>query len=144
MKPMVQVTPDLDIPEEELVFTTSRSGGPGGQNVNKVNTRVSLLFDVERSPSLSTEVRDRLRDRLSARLSRQGTLRLTSQRFRSQHANKEAVVRRFVTLLQQALQEPAERIPTETPPEVIERRLEKKRRRSETKRERRVVPDMED
>lgn len=141
---MVQVTPDLEIPDEELVFTTSRSGGPGGQHVNKVSTRVTLLFDVDDSPSLSPEARSRLRERLPGRINREGVLRVSSQRYRSQHANKEAVVRRFAALLRKALAESPVRVSTEVPLEVDERRLEMKRRRSEVKRRRSLVLDDEE
>jgi ribosome-associated protein len=144
MDSMVQVTPDLEIPDEELVFTTSRSGGRGGQNVNKVSTRVTLRFDVENSPSLSSEMRSRLREQLAGRINRQGVLRVTSQRHRSQHANKEAVVRRFAALLREALEQPPARVPTEVPAEAEARRLEEKRRRSQTKRERSAALEVDE
>lgn len=123
----------IEIPDEELLFTTSRSSGPGGQNVNKVSTRVTLLFDVERSPSLSDGQRELIRTRLSGRINRQGILRVTSQRHRTQSANRDAAVARFTGLIAEALAEAPERVPTKAPAQVNERRLEEKRRRSRVK-----------
>lgn len=133
---MVQILDDLDIPEAELSFTTSRSSGPGGQNVNKVNTRVTLLFDVDKSPSLSPQQRELLRLRLPGRINRDGVLRVVSQRHRTQSANRETAVRRFAGLLQEALVEAPERMPASLPDAAKEKRLEAKRRRSRVKRER--------
>jgi ribosome-associated protein len=124
---------DLEIPDEELAFTTSRSSGPGGQNVNKVSTRVTLLFDVERSPSLSDRQRELVRERLAGRINRDGVLRVVSQRHRTQSANREAAVARFGALLAEAFSETPERVPTKIPTAINEKRLEEKRRRSRVK-----------
>ncbi len=139
---MVRILEDLDIPEGELTFTTSRSSGPGGQNVNKVNTRVTLLFEVE-SPSLSEQQRQAVRTRLAGRINREGVLRVVSQRHRTQLANRETAVQRFADLLREALAEEPERVPVRLPETVNEKRLEAKRRRSRTKRERIVDLDEE-
>ena len=139
---MVRILEDLDIPEGELTFTTSRSSGPGGQNVNKVNTRVTLLFEVE-SPSLSEQQRQAVRTRLAGRINREGVLRVVSQRHRTQLANRETAVQRFADLLREALAEEQERVPVRLPETVNEKRLEAKRRRSRTKRERIVDLDEE-
>lgn len=141
---MVHVTEGLDIPDGELVFTTSRSSGPGGQNVNKVNTRVTLLFDVEETSSLSAQQRMLLRERLPGRISKDGILRVVSQRHRTQLANREAVVRRFADLLRDALAEAPARIPVALPGAVNERRLKEKRRRSRIKRGRAADLDLDD
>lgn len=135
---------DLEIPDEELLFTTSRSSGPGGQNVNKVSTRVTLLFNVERSPSLSEEQRERIRRRLAGRINRDGVLRVTSQRYRTQAANREAVVARFAELITEALSQAPERVPTKVTAKATERRLEEKRRRSRVKQARRLDLGEED
>jgi len=140
---MVRILEDLDIPDAELAFATSRSSGPGGQNVNKVNTRVTLLFDVDASPYLSAEQRQVLRTRLAGRINREGILRVVSQRHRTQLANRETAVQRFVDLLREALAEEPERIPVKLPETVNEKRLEAKRRRSRTKRDRVVDLDEE-
>ena len=141
---MVHVTDDLEIADTELVFSTSRSSGPGGQNVNKVNTRVTLLFDLEGSASLSEEQRMLLRRRLPGRINKNGVLRVVSQRHRTQLANRDAAVQRFVDLVRDALTEAAERVPVAPPGRGNERRLETKRRRSRLKRERTVNVDFED
>ena len=93
---MVRVTDDMEIADTELVFNMSRSSGPGGQNVNKVNTRVTLLFDLEGSTSLSAEQRALVRQRLPGRISKEGVLRVVSQRHRTQLANRDAVSARTV------------------------------------------------
>jgi ribosome-associated protein len=131
---MPQITEDLEIPEEELTFLTSRSGGPGGQNVNKLETKVTLRFDLAGSPRLSEEQRQRIRERLATRITRDGVLQVSSQRHRTQAANREAAVARFAELVGEALREETPRKPTKVPRAVKRRRLEDKRRRSETKR----------
>lgn len=133
---MVLIDDSLEIPDEELAFTTSRSSGPGGQNVNKVNTRVTLLFDVEHSPSLLDDQRLIVRERLSTRINKEGVLRVVAQRHRTQSANREEAVRRFAGLLHGALLEEEPRIPVKIPRAVNERRLDEKRKRSRLKRER--------
>lgn len=133
---MAQITEELEIPEEELTFLTSRSGGPGGQNVNKLETKVTLRFDLAGSPRLTEEQRQRIRERLATRVTRDGVLQVSSQRHRTQAANREAAVARFAELVAEALQEEAPRKPTKVPRAVKRRRLEDKRRRSERKRQR--------
>jgi ribosome-associated protein len=81
---VIVVNADLAIPEHELAFSASRSSGPGGQNVNKVSSRVTLTFDVENSPSLSDSQRRRIRSRLQTRINKDGVLRVISQISRSQ------------------------------------------------------------
>lgn len=118
---------------------------PGsGQNLNKVETRVTVAFDVTGSPTLSDEQRQRLAERLGSRITRAGVLRVTSQRHRSQAANRKAAVERFAELLADALSEDPERRPTKVPKAARRRRLEGKRRRSRVKRERRTPPLPED
>ncbi len=141
---MVRVTDDLEIADTELVFSTSRSSGPGGQNVNKVNTRVTLLFDLEGSASLSAEQRALLRQKLPGRINKDGVLRVVSQRHRTQLANRDAAVRRFADLVREALTEAPERVPIPLPARANERRLEAKRRRGRLKRERTSGVDLGD
>ena len=141
---MVYVAEGVDIPEGELEFSTSRSSGPGGQNVNKVSTRVTLLWDVDASPSLSSQQRERLHARLAGRINRAGVLRVVSQRHRTQLANREAALQRFATLVAAALEEAPERVPVSVPAAVDRKRLEAKRRRGRLKRERAVELDQEE
>lgn len=130
----LRITPELAIPRSELQFRTSRSGGPGGQHVNKVETRVELLFDVAGSPSLPAPVRALLLQHLASRLDADGVFHLTSEQSRSQYRNREEAVARFVLLLQQALRPRKTRKATRIPRGVQEARLQEKRVRSATKR----------
>lgn len=131
---MVLVTEDLEIPDAELTFATSRSSGPGGQNVNKLDTRVTLLFDVEHSPSLGEVQRIRIFERLAGRINKDGVMRVVSQRHRTQYANRQEVIRRFAGLVSDALADEPARIPVTPPRAMNERRLQTKRIRSRLKR----------
>jgi ribosome-associated protein len=133
---MVLITPDLAIPDEEISFATSRSGGPGGQNVNKLETRVTIRFDVGASAVLSEEQKARLRERLATRITKDGVLHVTSQRHRSQVANKDAALERFAELVGEALREEVPRRKTRPSRAAKARRLDEKRRRSGRKRDR--------
>ncbi len=126
----------LEIPLSELTFRFSRSGGPGGQHVNRSETRVELLFDVAHSPSLSEAQREALLRNLAPYLDRRGVLRLVSSASRSQHENRKEVLERLARLLRQGLKRRKRRIPTRPGPGAVARRLEAKRRRSALKRER--------
>jgi ribosome-associated protein len=123
----------LTIPGEELIFTASRSSGPGGQNVNKVSTRVTLWFDVAGSPSLPEAVKARLLAKLATRINKEGLLYLTARESRSQAHNRELARQRFVELLQGALYQPRVRKKTAVPRSATRERLEAKRRRSRLK-----------
>jgi len=133
---MIQIDDGVAIPDEELVFATSRSGGPGGQNVNKLETRVTLRFDLAGSPSLTEEQKARLRERLATRITRDGIFHVTSQKHRTQGANRDAAAERFVELLREGLREEVPRRKTRIPRAAKKRRLEGKRRQGERKRER--------
>jgi len=133
---MIEVTKRIAIPESELTFTASRSGGPGGQHVNKVSSRVTLLFNVMASPSLSEVQKRRVCSRLATRISQDGVLRVASQKHRSQLANRQAAIERFVALLRDALIPTPVRKPTAIPAAVKKRRLEEKGRRSRLKQQR--------
>ena len=133
---MVRITDELAIPEEEVAFATSRSGGPGGQNVNKLETRVTLRFDLAGSAVFSEEQKARLRERLATRITRSGVLHVTAQKHRTQAANRDAAVERFAELVREALQEEAPRKKTRPSRAAKARRVDEKRRQSQRKRER--------
>jgi ribosome-associated protein len=135
---VIEIDDGIAIPEEELTFATSRSGGPGGQNVNKLETRVTLRFDLAGSQSLTPEQKERLRERLATRLTRAGVLHVSAQKHRTQAANRDAALERFAELLREGLREEAPRKKTRLPAAARRRRLEEKKRRSEKKRERSV------
>ncbi len=133
---MIFITDELSIPDEEVSFVTSRSGGPGGQNVNKLETRVTVRYDVAASPSLSDEQRARLQERLATRITRAGIFQVTSQKHRTQAENREAAVERFSELMREALREETPRKKTKLPKAARRRRLDEKRRQSQRKRDR--------
>ncbi len=135
----IVINTGLCIPSGELRFRFSRSGGPGGQNVNKVNTRVTLQFDVNASPSLSADQRRRILARLSTRITRHGVLQITSMRHRTQAGNRGATLERFSELVGEALRPRARRVPTKIPAGTRRRRLEDKRFRGLSKNLRRRV-----
>lgn len=132
--PTLFIRPGRAIPAREVSFTASRSSGPGGQHVNKVETRVVLSFDVAASPSLTPEEKERIRERLGSRLTKAGVLRVVAQRHRSQAANRKLALERLAELLREALAEETPRRPTKVPQAVRRRRLEEKRQRSQLKR----------
>jgi ribosome-associated protein len=136
---MVEINPSLTVPDAELELRTSRSAGPGGQNVNKLETRVTVRFDVAGSPSLGEEERARIQESLGSRITKAGVLQVSSQKHRTQAANREAAVARLAELLAGALEPEAERKPTRVPKAAKRRRLEAKRRRGRIK-ERRGAP----
>jgi ribosome-associated protein len=133
---MIEITDDIFINEDELVFKVSRSGGPGGQNINKVNTRVTLFFDVANCGSLSGWQKQRILTRLASRADKEGVLRVVSQKFRTQGANRKAAVERLQQLLTDALKNRPIRKKSKVRYAAKRRRLEEKRRRSLLKRQR--------
>ena len=127
----------LVIPAGELDERFSRSSGPGGQSVNTTDSRVELSFDVRRSPSLPEHARQRALDRLGARLT-DGVLTVTASRERSQLLNRLAARDRLAALLAEAVAPPARpRVATRPTRAARQRRLDDKRRRAQTKRDRR-------
>lgn len=139
MKLQIKISDTLSISYRELRFTAARSSGPGGQNVNKVNTRITLWFDVINSPSLSDHQKELIRDRLKTRINKEGILRVISQRYRTQASNRDAAIERLASLLRGSLQEGLPRRETKIPKAAKERRLDEKKRRSRIK-ERRSKP----
>lgn len=139
MEDVISITPDLSIPAGEISYRTSRSGGPGGQHVNTSSTRVELVWDLEASPSVTEEQRERIREKLRTRVSGEGLLTLASATTRSQHRNREDVTERFAELLRGALHVPPPRKRTRPPRAAKEERLKEKKERSERKAQRKPV-----
>jgi ribosome-associated protein len=124
---------DNDKLSAELRYKAVRSSGAGGQNVNKVSSKVELSFDLQNSASFSDEEKERLKNKFATRLTKNGILVLKSDEDRSQLKNKEIVTRRFFELLEKALRVPKLRKATKIPRAVIEKRIREKRTTSERK-----------
>lgn len=137
----LDVSPELRLPLAELEFRATRSGGPGGQHVNTSSTRVEVWWDVGASPSLTGDQRARLLSRLATRLDNSGRLRLVSSASRSQLRNREDVTERLREVVARALEVPRPRRRTKPSRASKLARLEAKRRRGATKRDRRLPKD---
>ena len=134
---MIRINNHLTLPDDELVFTFSRSPGPGGQNVNKVATKATLRFDVAGSSSLSDWQRCRIQEELAPRLDKNGVLSLSSSRERTQSANQREARARFIRLLADALRPRAVRKKTRPTKASKDRRLAEKAARKARKQFRR-------
>jgi ribosome-associated protein len=130
---VIPIISGLSIPENEIRVTASRSGGPGGQNVNKVSTKVTLVFDVRGSTALSEEQKRLIAGRLATRINKEGVLQIVSQRTRSQELNRADAITRFAELLRRALTPQRARIQTRVPAAANQQRLDEKKRRRLTK-----------
>ena len=133
---MIEIHPGIGISEHELSFSFERSSGPGGQNVNKVNTRVTLHFDLRRSTSLSHTQKSQVKKALSSRIGQDGVLKIVSSKERTQLANRRAAVNRFISLLSDAFHTPTPRKKTVPTAGSQRRRVEAKVQRGAVKRTR--------
>ena len=130
---MLQITPTIQIPDNELVETFVRASGPGGQNVNKVASAVELRFDVTHSTALSDALRARLLARRDRRLTADGVLVIQASRFRDQARNREDARTRLAEIIDAALHVPKKRVATKPTRASKERRIASKKKRAQHK-----------
>ena len=138
---MIELTPTLLLDEKEFVFDFIRASGPGGQNVNKVSSAVQLRFDVVNSPSLPTDVKQRLIKLAGSRMTEDGMLIIEAKRYRSQEKNRADAIQRLVTLIQKAAESPKKRKLIRPSVTARAARVGAKRQRGELKRTRKYNPD---
>ena len=140
---VLHIGPAVEIPLTEVRFRTSRSSGPGGQNVNKLETRVELMFDVSKSPSLRDEHKETILTALGTRIDAKGILHVSSQKSRSQWENKQLAIERFVSLLRSTLRKKKKRVQTSPSAGSKEKRVQTKKIHGHKKRMRKVNYDDE-
>ncbi len=139
MSAVIQITPHIAILRSELRFAFTRSQGPGGQNVNKLSTRVEIYFDVRRSSSLNDTQKERVLSVLKSRVDVDGILRIAAQESRSQWQNRVVVVERFVEMMRRALKPKRKRIPTSKSAGARQKAHVKKKLHGEKKKARRKI-----
>lgn len=128
-QPMIRITDTISIEDWEITESFSRASGPGGQNVNKVETAVTLRFEAARSPGLPQDVKARLRRLAGRRWTQDGALIIRAEAHRSQQRNREDALQRLIELIRQATERPKKRIPTRPSLGSKRRRLDAKTRR---------------
>lgn len=119
--------------DKEFEFQTSRSSGPGGQHVNKTETRVELRFHVDQSEALGEEEKQKIKEKQARRINSEGYLQVFAQEYRSQKQNKELAIRRFYNYLEEALKTRKKRIRTKPTKKAVEKRLQGKKAVSQKK-----------
>lgn len=139
---MLVVSENIQIPLGEIEFSFARSGGPGGQNVNKVNSKATLRWSVVLSSSISEEVKKRFMNSFANRISAQGDLVLTSQRHRDQKQNVDDCLDKLKTMLLSIEKPPKKRKQTKPTKAMVEKRLDTKKQQSK-KKSRRRAPEID-
>lgn len=137
------INPRITIPSDCFTVSYSRSSGPGGQHVNKLNTRVSVFLDIRNCPCFSERQKQTLTVALKGRVDKQGVFQVSSQQSRSQAANRNAALQRMAELIGQALKPKRTRKKTHVPKRAVEKRLNDKKSRSSIKRFRSEKPQEE-
>jgi ribosome-associated protein len=129
----IKIKNGISIPYNELEIATSRSGGPGGQHVNKTETRVTIRWNVKRTSALPEYLKDLVLKNLESRLTADGDLIINNNESRSQLQNKKNAIENFITVIRNALFVPKKRMKTTIPKKEKEKRLHEKKRRGEIK-----------
>ena len=131
----------ISIPHSEYSLKAVRSGGAGGQHVNKVSSRIELYWDFRNSAVLTDDQKNRIAEKMQSRISDDGLLRVTEDSSRSQHGNREAVIKKLHKLILAALKVNKKRIPTKISAAAKRKRVESKKKRAEVKSLRRKISD---
>ena len=138
---MIKINSTVQLDEREVHYDLIRASGPGGQNVNKVSSAIQLRFDISNSPSLSAEIKDRLVRLTGKRVTNEGILIIEARRYRTQEQNRADALSRLVIWIQKAITIPKKRKATRPSVTARAKRMEEKKKRSQTKRIRRYIPE---
>ncbi|MFM2018083.1 MAG: hypothetical protein RL007_1739 [Bacteroidota bacterium] len=131
----------ITIPHSEYTIKAVRSGGAGGQHVNKVSSRIELYWNFRNSELLTDDQKDRIAEKMQSRISDDGLLRVTEDSSRSQHGNREAIVKKLHKLIAAALKVNKKRVPTKISAAAKRKRVDSKKKRAEVKSLRRKISD---